>query len=111
MPTEMTGAAFFDLDRTLLTGASGPALNKALGQAGVLSRQSIPGQAWLYRVYDLVGETLPSMMLARGAALAAKGWEVAQVRRAGELAADLLEPMVAPYARGLLAEHQAAGRP
>lgn len=107
----MHGAVFFDLDRTLLTGASGPAINQALGQAGVLSRESIPGQSLLYRGYDLIGETLPSMVLARGAALAAKGWVVADARRAGELAADLLEPLVAPYARPILAEHRAAQRP
>ena len=32
-------AAFFDLDRTLLAGASGPVLSKALRTAGVISRE------------------------------------------------------------------------
>ena len=37
----MAGAAFFDLDRTLLRGASGPFITEALIQAG-------PPESWYY---------------------------------------------------------------
>ena len=37
-------AAFFDLDRTLLRGASGPAISAALREAGVLPPRSVPGE-------------------------------------------------------------------
>jgi putative phosphoserine phosphatase/1-acylglycerol-3-phosphate O-acyltransferase len=103
-------AAFFDLDRTLLRGASGPLIGEALAAAGVVDR-SLPGQGLLYKLYDVVGETLPSMALARGAALAAKGWSADAVRQAGKTAAEKLEELVAPYAPALVAEHRRAGRP
>ena len=60
-------AAFFDLDRTLLRGASGPILTAALREAGVLPDRSFPGEGLVYRLYDVVGETLPGMALARRA--------------------------------------------
>jgi putative phosphoserine phosphatase/1-acylglycerol-3-phosphate O-acyltransferase len=103
-------AAFFDLDRTLLRGASGPLIAEALAAAGVTDR-TLPGSGLLYRVYDLVGETLPSMALARAAAIAAKGWSSEAVRQAGKVAAAKLEDLVAPYAPVLIAEHKRAGRP
>ena len=104
-------AAFFDLDRTILKGASGPLLTEALQRAGIAPNRSIPGQGLVYRLFDLVGETLPSMALARGAALIAKGWSRSAVRDAAAEAAEELDVLVAPYARGLLDEHRRAGRP
>ena len=104
-------AAFFDLDRTILKGASGPLITEALQHAGIAPNRSLPGQGLLYRLFDVVGETLPSMALARGAALIAKGWSRAEVREAAKDIADRLDTIVAPYARVLLDEHRAAGRP
>jgi putative phosphoserine phosphatase/1-acylglycerol-3-phosphate O-acyltransferase len=104
-------AAFFDLDRTILRGASGPLITEALQQAGIAPSRSLPGAGAMYRFFDLVGETLPSMALARGAALVAKGWSAAEVREAAKDIAVRLDSLVAPYARGLLDEHRAAGRP
>ena len=104
-------AAFFDLDRTLLRGASGPLISEALVAAGLAPDRGVPGQGLLYKVYDLIGETLPSMALARGAVLAVRGWSREAVRDAGKAAAEKLETLVAPYAPGLVAEHHAAGRP
>jgi putative phosphoserine phosphatase/1-acylglycerol-3-phosphate O-acyltransferase len=105
------GAAFFDLDRTLLRGASGPLIGEALAAAGLAPRASLPGQGLLYKAYNLLGESLPSMALARGAALASKGRSRQAVRTAGEAAADKLEELVTPYARPLIDEHRKAGRP
>ena len=92
------GAAFFDLDRTLLRGASGPLISEALVAAGIAPERGLPGQGLLYRVYNLVGETLPSMALARAAAVIAKGWSADAVRQAGKAAAERLEELVAPGA-------------
>jgi putative phosphoserine phosphatase/1-acylglycerol-3-phosphate O-acyltransferase len=105
------GAAFFDLDRTLLKGASGPLITKALQEAGFGPQRSIPGTGAIYTLFDLVGETLPAMALARGAALIAKGWSAEAVRAAGKAAAEELDTLVTPYARPLIADHKAAGRP
>jgi putative phosphoserine phosphatase/1-acylglycerol-3-phosphate O-acyltransferase len=103
-------AAIFDLDRTLLRSSSTPALNRALFEQGVARRLSVPGQSLMVGLYDVFGETLPSMALARAAALMARGWPVAEVRQAAELAADRLRDQVLPYVPALLESHRVAGR-
>jgi putative phosphoserine phosphatase / 1-acylglycerol-3-phosphate O-acyltransferase len=103
-------AAFFDLDRTLLRGASGPVISEALRASGVLSDRGVPGEGVLYQVFDLVGETRPSMMLTRMAARFAKGWHQDLVQAAGEKAAEQLAGAVQPFARPLIDDHRAAGR-
>ena len=37
-------AVFFDLDRTLLRGASGPVISSALRRAGLMPDRSLPGE-------------------------------------------------------------------
>src|ERR1700694_3973288 len=103
----MPGAAFFDLDRTILLDASGPELTLALVEAGIAPDHNIPGMGVMGEVYRRFGETLPVMALARAAALAAKGWSVAAVDEVAALAGKALERKVAPYARPLLAQHHA----
>ena len=81
----LPSAAFFDLDRTLLRGASGPVIGEALKAAGVTDR-SIPGEQLVYRIYDLFGENRPSMEVTRRAVRFASGWVQASGaggRRAG----------------------------
>jgi putative phosphoserine phosphatase/1-acylglycerol-3-phosphate O-acyltransferase len=106
-----TAAAFFDLDRTLLRGASGPIVAEALGHAGVVPNRTIPGQGLLYKTYDRFGESLPGMALARVAAAAMRGRRRSAVLSAAESATDALMEMVAPYAIALIEEHHQAGRP
>jgi putative phosphoserine phosphatase/1-acylglycerol-3-phosphate O-acyltransferase len=103
-------AVFFDLDRTLLRGASGPVISDALRTAGVLADRPIPGERLVYRVYDLIGETAPSMALTRQAARFAKGWPREAAQEAGRLAAKTLSHAVQPFARPLIEDHRAAGR-
>ena len=104
------GAAFFDLDRTVLGAASGPVLSEALRAAGVAPARGLPGQDLMYRAYGLIGETLPVMALARAAVLAMRGRARDHVRAAAEEAAADLDALVAPWARLLIAEHREAGR-
>ncbi|MGZ4700510.1 MAG: HAD-IB family hydrolase [Ilumatobacteraceae bacterium] len=104
-----SGAAFFDLDRTLLSGASGEVFTAALRAAG-LGGRPIPGEAWVYRLFNAVGENLPSMALARQAVLLAKGKPRSAVQEASALAVDRLLELVQPLAAGLFDEHRAAGR-
>ncbi len=91
-------AAFFDLDRTLLGKASGPAITTALRAAGVVPDRSIPGEGLIYRVFDVIGENLPSMLVTRQAARLANGWDRSVVQEAGRVAAEALLPDVLPYA-------------
>lgn len=106
----MTGAAFFDLDRTLLPKASGPALSAAMRQTGVVSAR-VPGESLLFGYFNLLGESLGSIALARQAVLVARGRPADAFDEAAELAADVLEPMVGPFAKMLIREHREAGRP
>lgn len=110
MTSQVQGAAFFDLDRTLLAGASGEVFSRAMKEAGLVSR-SIPGEGLLYKLFNTVGETLPSMALARQAVTFAKGRSRSVVQLAAESAAGALADLVQPLAAPLFDEHRAAGRP
>ena len=106
----MSAAAFFDLDRTLLPRASGPALSQALREVGVLSESRIPGERFLFGIFDLIGETRPSMLLARQGVRFSKGWDAELVAEAGEIAASRLVTEVLPYARTEMEMHRNQGR-
>ena len=105
----MPGAAFFDLDRTLLSGGTGPMLARAMRQLGVVTR-SLPGERLLYGMFDLIGETLPSIALARQATLVARGRHVGAFDEAAVLAAEAITERVHPFALALIAQHRAEGR-
>ena len=103
-------AVFIDLDRTLLSRASGQALNKALVEEGVLPQgRSLPGDKFLYAVNDRLGENLFSMGLVRAAARVAKGWRQSQVQAAGKRAVADLTELVAPFAPQYLEAFRADG--
>jgi putative phosphoserine phosphatase / 1-acylglycerol-3-phosphate O-acyltransferase len=104
-------AAFFDLDRTLLRGASGPVITESLRAAGLVPDRHIPGEGLLYKFFDIVGETLPAMLLTRQAARVANGWNRAAVQAAGEEAAKRLIDDVQPFARSLIDQHHEACSP
>ena len=110
MKTKNRGAAFFDLDRTLLRGASGPIITGGLRSYGLVSEKSIPGESLLFGVFNVIGETLPSMALTRQGARAAKGWSVKDTRAAAASIAQELVDAVEPFAREVIADHKAAGR-
>jgi putative phosphoserine phosphatase/1-acylglycerol-3-phosphate O-acyltransferase len=109
VPTTTRAAAFFDLDRTLLAGASGPVLADAMRRAG-LGGRALPGERLLYGFFNTVGETLAGMALARQAATLARGRSQAAVQGAAADAAQTLLERVQPFAAGLFAEHRDAGR-
>lgn len=106
----MESAAFFDLDRTLLTGASGPMFSTMLKRVGILPDRNIPGEALVFKFFDIVGETIPSMLVTRQMARAASGWDRSLVQEAGRLAAERLVDEVPGFAKALIARHQEEGR-
>ena len=106
----MSGAAIFDLDRTLLQGGTGPLLSRAMYDLGVVSRR-LPGEALLFKVFDLVGETLPSIALARQATLVARGRAEGTFDAVAVAAADAIAKVIHPFALALVEQHRAAGRP
>jgi putative phosphoserine phosphatase / 1-acylglycerol-3-phosphate O-acyltransferase len=109
VPPMADAAAFFDLDRTLLAGASGPVIGRALREAGLLTR-TVPGQATIFKIFDIVGENLPSMLLARRAVGMARGHSRQRAVDAAAAAGTVLAGMLQPFAAQLLADHRAAGR-
>lgn len=111
MASPARAAAFFDLDRTLLKGASGPVVTEVLRAAGIVPDRSVPGEGLVFKVFDVVGETLPSMLLTRQMARVASGWDRTAVQQAGRVVAERLVDDVLPYAKVLIEQHRAAGRP
>ena len=103
-------AAIFDLDRTLLPGASGRVLAEELRAHGVIGRDPHAIEAGLFAIFERFGETLTSMLLTRQGVRLTDGWDLAAVRAAGEAAAQRLVHLVQPYAWPLLDEHRAEGR-
>ncbi len=100
---------FFDLDRTLLVGASGPVLSAAMRRAGVTDR-ALPGEGVLFELFNRVGETLPSMALARLAVSAARGRRRDDVVAAARSAAPELADLVPRFARQVIEDHRQHGR-
>ncbi len=78
---------------------------------GVLTSGPIPGEAAVFKLFDLVGENRLSMRMAREGARFAKGWDREAVREAGRRAGPVLAAEVQPYALATIAEHRDAGRP
>ncbi len=105
----MAGAAIFDLDRTLLRGATGPLLSRAMYDLGVVTRR-LPGEGLLYKVFDTLGETLPSIALARQATLVARGRAEDTFDAAADAAAEVIVRAIHPNALSLIEQHHAAGR-
>lgn len=104
------GAAIFDLDRTLLRGASGPVLQEHLKAAGLVGDRTLPGQGLFNRVYDVFGENRLFMAAAKQLVRVAKGWDLLAVQEAAGKAAQQLVDLVQPYAIPIIKEHHDAGR-
>jgi len=108
----MRAAAVFDLDRTLLPGASGELVTEALREAGLLDRRR-PATATVERLVHVgfrhFGETLPAVALARAGARAARGRSREAVRSVAAATAPLLEASLQPWARALIDRHRRAG--
>jgi putative phosphoserine phosphatase/1-acylglycerol-3-phosphate O-acyltransferase len=105
----MPGAAFFDLDRTLLQGGTGPHLSRAMVDLGLVPR-SLPGQGLLFRAFDLLGENLASIFLARQATLVARGKDSQSFDGVAAAAAAVIAELVHPFALALIEQHKAEGR-
>ncbi len=102
-------AAIFDLDRTLLAGGSGTVIQRHLRLRGLGPDRDIPLAGSVFRAFEVVGETRLSMRLAKLAVRISKGWDAGAVAEAAEEIADELLTLLQPYARSVLAEHQARG--
>jgi HAD superfamily hydrolase (TIGR01490 family) len=105
------GAAFFDLDRTLMEGSSAFQFGRAAFRAGLLSRRQLLADAWANVRFRLRGSTDEDTLALRdriSSSLA--GTRVVDMERLG---ADVLAgvlPRIYPRMLALAHEHQDAGR-
>lgn len=108
----MAGAAFFDLDKTLMQGSSGFQFARAARQAGVISRKQLVSDAVAnvrFRLHGASDEQSEALRLRIAAAL-----EGTRVRDLDRLAVRVLQgilPRLYPRMLTIAYEHQDAGRP
>jgi len=106
------GAAFFDLDRTLMAGSSAFQFGRAAYKAGLVNRRALARDAWENVLFRLRGSTDAGTDKLReriGQLL-----EGVRVRELQRLAHDVLAgvlPRLYPQMLEIAYEHQDAGRP
>src|SRR5262245_3449520 len=110
--TEPRGAAFFDLDKTLIEGSSALHFARAAYKAGMLSRRQLASDAWANIRFRLKGSTDEGTEELKQRILdAIAGWRVTDLARMG---VDVLAGVLPLVYREVLDEayaHQDAGRP
>ena len=108
----MAGAAFFDLDKTIIAKSSVLAFGRSFYREGLLSRRSIAKSLYAQVVFMLVGADAQKMEKLRVAMSAmTRGWnrdQVASIVR--DALTDVIEPIIYAEALELFDEHHAAGR-
>jgi HAD superfamily hydrolase (TIGR01490 family) len=105
-------AAFFDLDKTVISKSSSLALTRPFYRAGLVTRSQLLRGAYAQLVYLMLGADERRMDRAKEGMLAlTKGWskeEVEQVVR--EALEEVVDPFIYQEALDLVALHQALGR-
>ncbi len=105
-------AAFFDLDKTIISRSSSLALSRPLYRAGMVSRGQLMRGAYAQLVYLLVGADEQKMERLKGALLAlTKGWDRTQIEDlVREVLLEVIDPYVYQEALDLIALHRSEGR-
>jgi HAD superfamily hydrolase (TIGR01490 family) len=105
-------AAFFDLDKTIISKSSSLALTRPMYRAGLVSRAMLLRGAYAQLVYLLLGADEKKMDRAKEAMTAlSRGWEKAAVEElVREVLIELIDPYVYQEALDLMALHIALGR-
>jgi HAD superfamily hydrolase (TIGR01490 family) len=106
------GAAFFDLDKTLIEGSSALHFARAAYKSGMLSRRQLARDAWANLAFRLKGSTDAGTDELRQRILdAIAGQRVVDLRRMGpDVLAGILPLLYRPVLEEAFA-HQDAGRP
>ena len=105
-------AAFFDLDKTLLSCSSTLAFSRPFYEHGLISRTAMLRGVVAQAVFQRAGAgTVQMERIKTQASRLCRGWPVDGVRK---IVRDNLETIIVPHlydeARALIAEHHAAGR-
>jgi HAD superfamily hydrolase (TIGR01490 family) len=105
-------AAFFDLDKTIISRSSSLALSRPMYRAGMVSRGQLLRGAYAQLVYLLVGADERKMeRLKEGMLALTRGWERSAVERLVEdVILEVIDPYVYQEALDLIELHRAEGR-
>ncbi len=106
------GAAFFDLDKTILAKSSSLAFARPFYREGLIRRRDVLKSAYAQFAYLLTGADHEQMEQMRAyLSQMVTGWDVEQVKRiVAETLDETVQPAVYEEAVDLIAEHRAAGR-
>jgi HAD superfamily hydrolase (TIGR01490 family) len=105
-------AAFFDLDKTIISRSSSLALSRPMYRAGMVTRGQLVRGAYAQLVYALVGADEKKMeRLKDGMLQLTRGWNRAEVERlVQDVLIEILDPFVYQEALDLMAQHRSEGR-
>ncbi len=105
-------AAFFDLDKTIISRSSSLALSRPMYRAGMVTRGQLVRGAYAQLVYALVGADERKMeRLKDGMLQLTKGWDRQDVERlVREVLVEVIDPYVYQEAIDLMALHRSEGR-
>jgi len=105
-------AAFFDLDKTIISRSSSLALSRPMYRAGMVTRGQLVRGAYAQLVYALVGADERKMeRLKDGMLQPTKGWDREEVERlVREVLIEVIDPYVYQEALDLMVLDRAEGR-
>jgi HAD superfamily hydrolase (TIGR01490 family) len=105
-------AAFFDLDKTVISKASMMAFGGAFYRAGLISRRALAKGMWTQLLYVRFGAGPETLARIRTSALAlTAGWDQDQVRQiVREALVSVVDPITYHQALELIQEHRRQGR-
>ena len=101
-------AAFFDLDKTIISRSSSLALSRPMYRAGMVSRGQLLRGAYAQLVYLLVGADEKKMdRLKEGILALTRGWDRAEVEQlVRDVIIDVIDPFVYQEALDLIELHR-----
>ncbi|MDT0277520.1 HAD family hydrolase [Blastococcus goldschmidtiae] len=106
------GAAFFDLDKTIIAKSSTLAFGRPFFQGGLINRRTVLKTAYAQFVFSLAGADAQQMERLRAQMTAmVTGWDAAAVQEiVRETLHEIVDPLVYAEAADLIEEHKVAGR-
>ncbi len=112
MPGTSTGAAFFDLDKTIIAKSSTLAFGRPLYKAGFLNRRALLKVGIAQLVYVMFGADHDQLEKARQEMTAlTTGWDQREIEElVTETMDEIVTPLVYAEALALIDEHRRAGR-
>ncbi len=106
------GAAFFDLDKTVIAKSSTLAFGRPLYKAGFLNRRALLQAGIAQLVYSMVGADHDQIEKVREQLTALTvGWDQREIEQlVSDTVHDVVTPLVFEEALNIIAEHRLAGR-